>query len=120
MLLFKVATFMFVHVLFFPSHRIQDNNSASALTGQFKPGRGNQTLIISPWISILHRPLLCKRFVSDEVTSIYNSHHQCLSYMFIYPGRVSIMLIYCIANHRSHEECDSEYETKFLVACFHV
>lgn len=53
--------------------------------GQFKPGRGNQTLIISPWISILHHPLLCKRFVSDEVTLIYNIHHQCVSYLFMYP-----------------------------------
>lgn len=40
-----------------------------------------------------------------------------MCFLFVY---VSIMLIYCIAKHLSHEECDSEYENAFLVSVFHV
>lgn len=71
------------------SYRILHNSSASALTEPVKPGHGNQTLIICPWISILHHRLLCKRFVFDEVTLIYNIHHHyCASSPC--PGRLHI------------------------------
>lgn len=80
------------------SYRIRHNSSASALTEQVKPGRGNQTLIICPWISTLHHRLLCKRFVFDEVTLIYNLHHHyCASYT--YPGRIHIQHV-----HLLHDE----------------
>ncbi|XP_022601654.1 GRB2-associated-binding protein 3 isoform X4 [Seriola dumerili] len=39
----------------------QGNSSITPLMEWFNPGRKNQTLIICPWISTLHPPLLCRR-----------------------------------------------------------
>lgn len=109
MLLFKVATLMFVPVLFFP------HTGFGTILPQLWWDSSNLDAEIKPWLSFpgfqFCITLSCaKGLFIFTINSVFP--------MFMYPGRVWIMLIYCIAKQLSPEECDSDYETHRVSACF--